>query len=90
MEQMGHSSIEITVDTYGHLIPAGNRSAVDRLDDAHASSRQENSLDDGLETEIGNNCKKIRLLERKLLKLWRARRDLNPQPSDPKSDALSS
>jgi uncharacterized protein YbaP (TraB family) len=22
--------------------------------------------------------------------LWRARRDLNPQPSDPKSDALSS
>ena len=21
---------------------------------------------------------------------WRARRDLNPQPSDPKSDALSS
>ena len=34
MEQMGHSSIEITVDTYGHLIPAGNRAAVDRLDDA--------------------------------------------------------
>ncbi len=22
--------------------------------------------------------------------IWRARRDLNPQPSDPKSDALSS
>ena len=31
-EQMGHHSIKITVDTYGHLIPGGNRQAVDRLD----------------------------------------------------------
>ena len=33
-EQMGHSSIKITVDTYGHLIPGANKAAVDRLDDA--------------------------------------------------------
>jgi integrase len=33
-EQMGHSSIQVTVDIYGHLIPGANRSAVDRLDDA--------------------------------------------------------
>jgi hypothetical protein len=32
-EQMGYSSIQITVDTYGHLVPGGNRQAVDRLDD---------------------------------------------------------
>jgi integrase len=32
-DQMGHSSIDITVDIYGHLIPGGNRQAVDRLDD---------------------------------------------------------
>jgi integrase len=32
-EQLGHASIQITVDTYGHLIPGANRSAVDRLDD---------------------------------------------------------
>lgn len=32
-EQLGHSSIRITVDIYGHLIPGGNRAAVDRLDD---------------------------------------------------------
>jgi integrase len=32
-EQMGHSSIDITVDTYGHLVPGGNRQAVDKLDD---------------------------------------------------------
>jgi len=31
-EQMGHSSIDITVDTYGHLVPGGNRQAVDKLD----------------------------------------------------------
>jgi len=31
-EQMGHSSIQVTVDLYGHLIPEGNKQAVDRLD----------------------------------------------------------
>lgn len=32
-DHMGHASIQITVDTYGHLAPGGNRTAVDRLDD---------------------------------------------------------
>jgi integrase len=31
-EQMGHHSIRVTVDTYGHLVPGGNKAAVDRLD----------------------------------------------------------
>ena len=31
-DQMGHSSIQVTVDTYGHLIPGANISWVDRLD----------------------------------------------------------
>jgi integrase len=30
---MGHSSINVTVDIYGHLVPGGNRQAVDKLDD---------------------------------------------------------
>jgi hypothetical protein len=30
-EQMGHSSIQVTVDLYGHLIPDGNKQAVYRL-----------------------------------------------------------
>ncbi len=30
-EQMGHSSIKITVDIYGHLVPSANRQAVNRL-----------------------------------------------------------
>ena len=33
-DQLGHSSIQVTVDIYGHLIPGANRAAVDRLDDA--------------------------------------------------------
>lgn len=31
-EQMGHSSIQVTVDVYGHLVPSANRAAVDKLD----------------------------------------------------------
>jgi hypothetical protein len=31
-DQMGHSSIRVTADTYGHLIPSANVNAVDRLD----------------------------------------------------------
>jgi integrase len=31
-DQMGHSSIQVTVDIYGHLIPGANISYVDKLD----------------------------------------------------------
>ena len=37
-DQLGHHSIQITVDTYGHLVPGGNRQAVDRLDDVEATT----------------------------------------------------
>ena len=30
---MGHHSIKITVDIYGHFVPGANKAAVDRLDD---------------------------------------------------------
>jgi integrase len=30
-DQLGHHSIQITVDIYGHLVPGSNRSAADRL-----------------------------------------------------------
>ena len=30
-DQMGHHSITITVDTYGHLVPGANKPAVDKL-----------------------------------------------------------
>ena len=31
-DQMGHSSIQVTVDIYGHLIPGANMAFVDKLD----------------------------------------------------------
>ncbi|MGA3208198.1 MAG: tyrosine-type recombinase/integrase [Syntrophales bacterium] len=33
-DQLGHHSIKVTVDIYGHLAQEGNKRAVDRLDDA--------------------------------------------------------
>lgn len=32
-EQLGHSSIQMTVDIYGHLIPNSNRDAINSLDE---------------------------------------------------------
>ena len=51
-DQLGHSSIQITVDTYGHLVPGGNRQAVDKLDDmqdapAEATIRNLSATDRG-------------------------------------------
>ena len=43
-EQLGHASIQLTVDTYGHLIPGANKAAVDRLDDAKCISPAINRL----------------------------------------------
>jgi len=37
-DQMGHSSINVTVDIYGHFVPGGNRQAVDKLDDGFVSN----------------------------------------------------
>lgn len=32
-DQLGHDSIQMTADIYGHLVPGANKAAVDRLDD---------------------------------------------------------
>jgi integrase len=40
-EQMGHSSIQVTADVYGHLVPGGNIEWVDRLD--RPTSPQQNA-----------------------------------------------
>jgi len=38
-EQMGHASIQTTVDVYGHLVQGSNRQAVNRLDDESPALR---------------------------------------------------
>ncbi|HIE65203.1 MAG: site-specific integrase [Nitrospira sp.] len=40
-DQMGHSSIQVTVDLYGHLVPGSNKQAVDRLDEPVEKPRTE-------------------------------------------------
>ena len=37
-KQLGHSSIKMTVDTYGHLIPGANRQAVNKLPSLRTAS----------------------------------------------------
>jgi integrase len=37
--QLGHASIQLTVDTYGKWLPMGNKAAVDRLDDVPSGSK---------------------------------------------------
>ncbi|MGE0825512.1 MAG: tyrosine-type recombinase/integrase [Candidatus Binatia bacterium] len=46
-EQMGHHSIKITVDTYGHLVPGGNKAAVDRLDNLETATIRNPDATDG-------------------------------------------
>lgn len=43
-DQMGHSSINVTVDIYGHLVPGGNRQAVNQLDDVPKRSAKKRKL----------------------------------------------
>jgi len=76
-EQLGHSSIQVTVDLYGHLVPGTNRGAVDRLAAATGCNlyatgdevlRPERSGSDGED--------------------WSRGRELNPRPTDYESVAL--
>ncbi|MDP2602489.1 MAG: tyrosine-type recombinase/integrase [Deltaproteobacteria bacterium] len=51
-DQLGHASIQMTVDTYGHLIPSSNRIAVDKLD--HMASG-ESPAESGSKTVAGDH-----------------------------------
>ncbi len=48
-DQLGHSSISVTVDLYGHLVPSANIAWVDRLD--RETSQQQNATPAQLEEE---------------------------------------
>jgi integrase len=76
--QLGHASIQLTVDTYGRWLPMGNKAAVDRLDDHPVASAKKRRGHKVVTKTVGSAEK------------WRAQRDLNPRPTDSKSGALSS
>jgi hypothetical protein len=55
---MGHSSIQITVDTYGHLIPGANINWVDGLDRKAVVQQgvEQNATPAQLKTEKATSC----------------------------------
>ena len=46
-QQLGHSSIKITVGVYGHLVPGANRQAVNRLPSLDGFQSAERNLKKG-------------------------------------------
>jgi len=44
-DQMGHSSIKVTFDTYGHLFPGRGKEASDRYEKAMQDARQKSKPD---------------------------------------------
>jgi len=52
-EQMGHSSIQVTVDIYGHLIPGANVHFVDRLDEIPAEPAETTPQQSATPAQLG-------------------------------------
>ena len=76
-DQLGHHSIQVTVDLYVHLVPGANRNAVDRLAAAtncnlYATGEQAQKEEREATSDEG----------------WSRRWDLNPRPADYESAAL--
>jgi len=69
--QLGHASIQLTVDTYGRWLPMGNKAAVDRLDDDRSGSRL-----------VANATGAKKLGPVSPSKEWSRREDLNFRPAD--------
>ena len=62
-DQMGHSSIKITVDIYGHLIPSADIKFMDRLEQAatgpHQSATQAQPTEEGPKDDTAEMLEKI-------------------------------
>ena len=70
-DQMGHSSIQITVDTYGHLIPGADIAWVDRLD---AKTTPQQNATQAQQTPTDSERENVEVAER----VWLPPRDSNP------------
>jgi hypothetical protein len=70
-DQMGHSSIQVTVDIYGHLIPGANIAFVDRLDTL--TSPQQSAIQPQQRPDS-----EFREVQQLLKNEWLGRRDSNP------------
>ena len=70
-QQLGHSSVQVTVDVYGHLIPGANRAAVDRLDAQPTRNPAATSANRSRTRRAVSGCKN-----------WSRRADSNRGPAD--------
>ena len=77
-EIMGHASITTTLDLYGHLYPGDMDRYADRLDSA-----AEEAGTARIRPDDGRRPRDRVTMHADLRIRWRARRDSNPQPSDP-------
>ena len=78
-EVLGHASIAITKDVYGHLVEGDRRAAAESMSGLLFGTR---SRERG--SQRGSQSHKNRRSQAgEGLVTWRARRDSNPQPSDP-------
>ena len=76
-QRIGHGSIQITVDTYGHLIPGANRGAVNRLDDEDAAQPSATQAQPDLDVEDLDVGDKRDLFGKRSEPRWN--RTINPQ-----------
>ena len=74
-EVLGHASIAITKDVYGHLVEGDKRAAAESMSGVLFGAR--------LRERGSRGRKKSPSAGGEGLLSWRARRDSNPQPSDP-------
>ena len=77
-EIMGRASIATTLDLYGHLYPGDMDRYADRLGDAAEEADPAKSAQ-----MTRTTIQLLRAQRCDLRRRWRARRDSNPQPSDP-------
>jgi hypothetical protein len=76
-EQMGHASIQVTVDTYGHLVPGENAAWINTLDSETSpatSAPQTHTRQSEKQAMIATRSKEIDSKE----VIWLPPRDSNP------------
>ena len=91
-EQLGHGSIQVTVDTYGHLIPGGNIGWVDALDartTPHESASQTQPDSEDLSSDIpqvlesNGGPTRIRTWDQRIMSAFRAVTRYNADQQNP-------
>ncbi len=85
--QLGHASIQLTVDCYGGWLPHGNKAAVDRLDEAPKANEMPLAVASGSKTVAAPAASVLRSAQVVDL-IWSRRTDLNRGPADYESAAL--